>query len=73
MVGAAGGVEAIVGVMAIRDSFIPATMNLEEPDEKCDLDYVPNKGIEAKVRAVISNSLGFGGHNGVILIKEYSE
>ncbi|MDZ7794012.1 MAG: beta-ketoacyl-ACP synthase II [Spirochaetia bacterium] len=72
MVGAAGGIEAIVGVLAIRNSFIPATINLEEPDEKCDLDYVPNKGLDAKVRAVISNSLGFGGHNGVILIKEYS-
>ncbi len=73
MIGAAGGLEAIISVMAIRDSYVPATMNLEEPDEACDLDYVPNKGIEQKVRAVISNSLGFGGHNGVVLIKEYNE
>jgi 3-oxoacyl-[acyl-carrier-protein] synthase II len=73
MIGAAGGVEAIIGMLAIRDSFIPPTLNLDEPDEACDLDYVPGQGIKAQVRAVISNSLGFGGHNGVILIKEYSE
>src|SRR6056297_918487 len=73
MIGAAGGVEAIIGLLSIRDNFVPATINLEEPDEKCDLDYVPNRGIETEVRAVISNSLGFGGHNGVVLIKEFSE
>lgn len=72
MVGAAGGIEAIISMLAIRDSFIPPTINLDEPDETCDLDYVPNQGIETRVRAAISNSLGFGGHNGVILIKEYS-
>lgn len=73
MIGAAGGVEAIIGMLAIRNSFIPPTINLDEPDEACDLDYVPGQGVEARVRAVISNSLGFGGHNGVVLIKEYSE
>ena len=73
MIGAAGGVEAIIGLLAIRNSFIPPTVNLEEPDEACDLDYVPGQGIDARVRAVLSNSLGFGGHNGVVLIKEYSE
>lgn len=73
MIGAAGGVEAIIGMLAIRNSFIPPTINLDEPDEACDLDYVPGQGVEARVRTVISNSLGFGGHNGVVLIKEYSE
>ncbi|MFW6361803.1 MAG: beta-ketoacyl-[acyl-carrier-protein] synthase II, partial [Spirochaetota bacterium] len=65
--------EAIISLLSIRDGFIPATINLEEADETCDLDYVAGKGIEAKVKAAISNSLGFGGHNSVILIKEYSE
>ncbi len=73
MVGAAGGIEAIISVLSIRNNYIPATINLEEADEACDLDYVAGKGIEAKVSAAISNSLGFGGHNSVILIKEYSE
>mgnify|MGYP006292273057 CR=1 FL=1 len=73
LIGAAGGIEAIISLLAIRNSFIPPTINLDTPDETCDLDYVPGKGVESKVRAAISNSLGFGGHNGVILIKEYSE
>ncbi len=73
MVGAAGGIEASISMRLFRNSFIPATINLDEADETCDLDYVAGKGIEAKVRAAISNSLGFGGHNSVILIKEYSE
>jgi len=71
MIGAGGGVEAIVGVMAIQDGFIPPTINLDEPDESCDLDYVPHRGLKAKVKAVMSNSLGFGGHNAVIIVKEY--
>ncbi len=73
LIGAAGGIEAIISLLAIRNSFIPPTINLDAADEACDLDYVPGKGIQSKVRAAISNSLGFGGHNGVILIKEYSE
>jgi len=71
MVGAAGGIEAIIGIQAILNGYIPPTINLDNPDEECDLDYVPNKGIEAPVRAVMSNSLGFGGHNGVLVLKEY--
>ncbi len=70
-VGAAGAVEGIASVMAIHDSFIPPTINLEEPGEGCDLDYVPNKGREQEVRAVMSNSLGFGGHNGVAVFRKY--
>jgi 3-oxoacyl-[acyl-carrier-protein] synthase II len=73
MLGATGGVEAIVCVKAITDSYVPATMNLNEPDEKCDLDYVPNKGIDMEVRAALSDNLGFGGHNGSIIFKKYSE
>jgi len=72
LVGAAGGVEAIVSVLAIRDQWFPPTINLDEPDPECDLDYVPNKGVSGTINAVMSNSLGFGGHNGIIIFKKYS-
>jgi len=71
LLGAAGGVEAIVSVMAIKEQFFPPTRNLDEPDPECDLDYVPHKGYEGRIRAAISNALGFGGHNSVILFREY--
>lgn len=67
MLGAAGAVESIVCLKAIGDSFIPATVNLREPDEGLDLDYVPGAGREAPVRYALSNSLGFGGHNGTLI------
>ncbi len=73
MIGAAGAVEAIIGIKSIQDAYLPGTSNLEEPDEGCDLNYVTGAGEDGKVRAFISNSLGFGGHNGVIAIKEYTE
>jgi 3-oxoacyl-[acyl-carrier-protein] synthase II len=72
LLGAAGGIEAIVSIMAIRDQFFPPTRNLEQPDPECPLDYVPNKGYKGRIRAAISNALGFGGHNSVILFKEYA-
>jgi len=72
LVGAAGGVEAIVSILAIRDQWFPPTINLNEPDPECDLDYVPNKGVSGTINAVMSNSLGFGGHNGIIIFKKYS-
>jgi len=71
LVGAAGGIEAIISVKAIQDQFFPGTLNLDNPAEGCDLDYVPGKGISGKIKAVMSNSLGFGGHNGTLVIKEY--
>ncbi len=70
LLGAAGGVEAIVSIMAIQDQFFPPTRNLDEPDPDCDLDYVPHKGYNGRIRAAISNALGFGGHNSVLLFKE---
>ncbi len=73
LVGGAGGLEAIISLLAIREGFVPGTINLEEPDPACDLNYLPGKGKEMKVRAVLSNSLGFGGHNGVVAIKEWKE
>ncbi|MBN2628155.1 MAG: beta-ketoacyl-[acyl-carrier-protein] synthase II, partial [Spirochaetales bacterium] len=73
MLGATGGVEAIVCIKAINDSYVPGTMNLFEADEKCDLDYVPNKGINMEVNAALSDNLGFGGHNGSIVFKKYKD
>lgn len=71
LLGAAGSVEAIISALSIRDGFIPPTINYKTPDPECDLDYVPNKGKEADVSCVLSNSLGFGGHNASIIIKKY--
>lgn len=73
MVGGAGGVEAIVSVLAIKNGFIPGTLNLENPDEGCDLDYVPGAGVDADVNTVLSDSLGFGGHNASIIFKKYKD
>ncbi len=72
-IGAAGALEALVCVQAIRDGFFPATANLEEADEECDLDYVPNVGQAGEIRAAVSTSLGFGGHNSVIAVKRFAE
>ena len=71
LLGAAGAIEAIVCLKAINDGFLPATINYQIPDEELDLDYVPNQGREAEVSVVLSNSLGFGGHNGTLLFKKY--
>ena len=71
LLGAAGGVEAIVCAKAIEEGFVPATINYKVPDEECDLDVVPNEGRKVDVKYAISNSLGFGGHNSSILLKKY--
>jgi 3-oxoacyl-[acyl-carrier-protein] synthase II len=68
LLGASGGVEAIFSILAIRDSIIPPTINLQTPDPDCDLDYTPNVARERKLQAAMSNSFGFGGHNGSIVI-----
>lgn len=73
LLGAAGGVEAIITVMAIRDSFLPPTINLKTPDPQCDLDYIPNKGRKADIEYAISNALGFGGHNGALVFKRFEK
>lgn len=70
LLGAAGGVEAIFSVLAIKDSVIPPTINLETPDEECDLDYVANEARSKEVQVALSNSLGFGGHNATIIFKK---
>lgn len=73
LLGAAGAVEAIVCVLAIKEGIIPPTINLTVPDEDCDLDYVPGKARKADIKTAISNSLGFGGHNASLLVKKYTD
>ena len=68
--GAAGGIEAVTCLMAMRDGIIPPTINYTTPDENCDLDYVPNKARKADLNVVMSNSFGFGGTNGVVIFKK---
>ncbi len=71
LIAAAGAVEAIVCMLAIRDQYFPCTINLTNIDTECDLDYVPNQGRDGIIRYAMSNSLGFGGHNGVLVFKAY--
>jgi 3-oxoacyl-[acyl-carrier-protein] synthase II len=71
LLGAAGVVETIVCVKAIETGLIPPTINLDQPDEECDLDFVPHKGREAKVRVALNNSFGFGGHNVTVVVKAF--
>lgn len=71
LLGAAGGVELAASVLTIKHGVIPPTINLDEPDPECDLDYVPKVAREAKVRVAMSNSFGFGGHNATLIIKEF--
>ena len=72
MMGTTGALEAIFCVQAVRDGVLPPTINYQTPDPQCDLDYVPNQARRKPVRAALSNSFGFGGHNAVLLIKEYN-
>jgi 3-oxoacyl-[acyl-carrier-protein] synthase II len=73
LLGAAGGVETIICILAIRDRCIPPTINYEVPDPECDLDYVPNQARSAQLDAVMSNSFGFGGHNVSLILRKYNE
>ncbi|MDR1302170.1 MAG: beta-ketoacyl-[acyl-carrier-protein] synthase II, partial [Treponema sp.] len=68
-----GGFEAIACILAIRGGFYPPTINLDHPDPACDLDYVPNIVQYGTIDAAVSGSLGFGGHNGVVVFKKYPE
>jgi 3-oxoacyl-[acyl-carrier-protein] synthase II len=72
LLGAAGGVEAVFSVLAIRDQIAPPTINLDNPDPECDLDYVPNTAREMKIDVAMSNSFGFGGTNGTVIFKKLS-
>ncbi len=67
LLGGAGAVEAIFSVLALKDGFVPATMNYQVKDEELDLDYVPNQGRKQELHYSLSNSLGFGGHNATLI------
>lgn len=69
--GAAGGIEAVIIAKAISEGVVPPTINYDNPDENCDLNYVPNKAVEKEINVAMSSSLGFGGHNAVIAMRKY--
>ena len=71
LLGAAGGVEMIISILAVKNNKIPPTINYEFPDPECDLNYTPNKSVDREVTAAISNSFGFGGHNVCLCVKKY--
>jgi 3-oxoacyl-[acyl-carrier-protein] synthase II len=73
LLGGAGGLEAGLTVLALRDQIAPPTINYETPDPECDLDYVPNKPRPMAIEYALSNSFGFGGTNGALIFKRYSE
>ena len=70
LLGAAGGIEAVFSVLAIRDQVAPPTINLHNPDPLCDLDYVPNTARQMKIDVALSNSFGFGGTNGSLVFRK---
>ena len=69
MLGAAGAIEAMVCLLALKEGILPPTINLKVPDEACDLNYIPNQSIKAEVDLALSNSLGFGGHNACLAFR----
>jgi len=71
MLGAAGAAEAVASVLALKNGIVPPTLNLDEPDPECDLDYTPNAAVKADLTIAISDSLGFGGHNGCVAFRKY--
>jgi 3-oxoacyl-[acyl-carrier-protein] synthase II len=71
LLGAAGGLEAGITALVVKDQIIPPTINLENPDPECDLDYVPNTRRQASIIYALSNSFGFGGTNAALLFKRY--
>jgi 3-oxoacyl-[acyl-carrier-protein] synthase II len=71
LLGAAGGLEAGISVLAVHHQMLPPTINLDQPDERCDLDYVPHRSRPGRIRYALSNSFGFGGTNGALLFKRY--
>ena len=71
LLGASGGVELVVSVLALRDGVVPPTINLDTPDPQCDLDYTPHEPRRRKLHTAMSNSFGFGGHNASILVSRF--
>jgi len=72
LLGASGGVETVVTIMALRNGVAPPTINLDEPDPECDLDYVPNEPRDCRIRRAMNNSFGFGGHNAAMIFGAYN-
>ena len=72
MLGAAGGIEAIFSALALRDQVAPPTINLDNPDPACDLDFIPHHARPMKMEYVMSNSFGFGGTNGTLIFKRFA-
>ena len=73
LLGAAGAVELIATIQAVRNDILPPTINYEKPDPECDLDFVPNRSRAKAVRFALSNSFGFGGHNVTLAVRKYAE
>ncbi|MBR1445059.1 MAG: beta-ketoacyl-ACP synthase II [Firmicutes bacterium] len=73
LLGATGGVEAIATALALKNDFVPPTIGYKVPDEECDLNYTVNQGVERKMKYALSNTFGFGGHNGVLCLKKWEE
>jgi 3-oxoacyl-[acyl-carrier-protein] synthase II len=73
LLGAAGGIEAIATLLTIKNSIVPPTINLDNPDPECDLNYSPHKATNKEVKVAISNTFGFGGHNASLLFKKFEE
>ncbi|MCW5839114.1 MAG: beta-ACP synthase, partial [Anaerolineales bacterium] len=71
MMGATGALETIFCALAVRDGILPPTINYEEPDPECDLDYIPNQARQANIKVAITNAFGFGGHNAVLVLRKY--
>ena len=73
MLGAAGAVEAVAAVLALKNGIVPPTINLDEIEPECDLNYTPNTPVSADLTMALSDSLGFGGHNGCLAFRKFSE
>ena len=72
-IGAAGGIETVISALVINKQMIPPTINLDNPDPGCDLDYVPNKARKLEAQTVMSNSFGFGSNNAVLIVKKFEQ
>jgi len=71
LLGASGAVELIATILSLKNGIITPTINLEDPDPECDLDYTPNAAVKKNIRTAISNSFGFGGHNATLVVQKY--
>jgi 3-oxoacyl-[acyl-carrier-protein] synthase II len=71
LLGASGAIECVASILALRDNIIPPTINYEDPDPDCNLNYTPNTAVKKQVRYVLSNSFGFGGHNACLALGKY--